>query len=151
MSDIYENLRGNLDAYINGFKIMGRQTGFIALINGKITGLEALSRPTAFRQAWPKLIRIYALDAIDMRMTEENASIIPPLEKGGMGGFDSPDSIANWLSSINPQGLSIHKSQRLGDDIRWDEGGTVGFMLDYLYDAVHTAVWGGDTTRDLIR
>ena len=51
MSDIYENLRGNLDAYINGFKIMDKQTGFIALINGKITGLEALSRPEAFRRA----------------------------------------------------------------------------------------------------
>ena len=65
----------NLDAYINGFKIMDRQTGFIALINGKITGLEALSRPPAFRQAWPKLIRSYELDAIDMGIPGENSSL----------------------------------------------------------------------------
>ena len=137
MSDIYENLRGNLDAYINGFKILDRQAGFIALINGKITGLEALSRPEAFRQAWPKLIRSYALDAIDMRVDN-----IPPLKKGGKGGFDSPDSIANWLASINSQGLSIHKSPWLGDDIRWDDGGTVGCILNYQDEAVHTAVFG---------
>lgn len=141
MSDIYENLRGNLDDYISGFKITDRQTGFIALINGKITGIEALSRPTAFKQAWPKLIRSYALDAIDMRTTEENASIFPPLERGE-GGFDSPGAIATWLASINPQHPSLHKSPGLGDDIRWDEGGTVGFMLDHQDEAVHTAVFG---------
>ena len=59
MSDIYEILRGNLDT---------------------------LSRPTAFIQAWPKLIRSYALDAIYMRMTGESSSILP-LEKGGQGGI----------------------------------------------------------------
>ena len=53
-----------------------------------------------------------------------------------------PDSITNWLASINPQDLSIHKSPGLGDDIRWDEGGTVGFKLDYKDEAVHTAVFG---------
>lgn len=58
MSDIYENLRGNLDAYINGFKITDRQT-------------------------WPKLIRSYALDVIDMRVDN-----IPPLKKGGKVGMD---------------------------------------------------------------
>lgn len=109
MSAIYDNQRGNLDAFIKGFTIMEGQTGFVALINGKITGIEALSRPEAFKQTWHKLIKSYALDAIDMRMSEGNSSI-PPLEKGGSGGFDSPDSIATWLTSINPTDLSIHKS-----------------------------------------
>jgi len=63
------------------------------------------------------------------------------LKKGGKGGFDSPDSIANWLASINSQGLSIHKSPGLGDDIRWDDGGTVGCILNYQDEAVHTAVF----------
>lgn len=121
MADIYEHQRGNLDDYIKGFKITEGQTGFIALINGKITGLEALSRPRAFSQAWPKLIWSYALDAIDLRMNKEN-SPLHPLEKGGMGGFDSPESIATWLTSINPQDLSIHKYPGLGNDLRWDVG-----------------------------
>jgi len=56
-----------------------------------------------------------------------------------------PDSITNWLTSINPQGLSIHKSPGLGDDIRWDEGGTVGFILDYQDEAIHTAVFRAET------
>ena len=89
---------------------MDRQTGFIALINGKVTGLEALSRPTAFTKAWPKLVRSYALDAIDMRMTGENSSI-PPLEKGGARGDlilpsplppGSPPSTRRACPSINP-------------------------------------------------
>lgn len=73
-------------------------------------------------------------------MNDEN-STIPPLEKGGMGGFDSPDSITSWLASINPRDLSIHKSPGLGDDVRWDERGTVGFMLVYNNEAIHTAVF----------
>lgn len=77
MADIYDNQRGNLDAYINGFTIADEQTGFVALINGRITGLEALSRPEAFRHAWPKLIRSYALDAIDMRTSAEDSAIPP--------------------------------------------------------------------------
>ncbi|MCC6543076.1 MAG: hypothetical protein IT392_01060 [Nitrospirae bacterium] len=145
MADIYEHQRGNLDDYIQGFKITEGQTGFIALINGKITGLEALSRPRAFSIAWPKLIRSYALDAIDMRMNE-GSSMIPPLEKGGMGGFDSPDSITSWLASINPRDLSIHKSPGLGDDIRWDEESNVGFILSYKDEAIHTAVFEVEQT-----
>lgn len=37
--------RGNIGSYINGFSIADWQPGFVALINGKIIGLEALSLP----------------------------------------------------------------------------------------------------------
>lgn len=137
MADIYDAHRGNLDAYIKGFTIAEGQTGFVALINEKIIGLEALSRPDAFRHAWPKLIKSYALDAIDMRMNSEDTSI-RPLEKGGKGGFDySYETITAWITTINPQDISIHKSPGLGDDLRWDEGETVGFILSYNDEAIH--------------
>ncbi len=51
MADVYDNQRGNLDDFIKGFTIMEGQTGFIAPINGKMTGLEALSWPKAFSKA----------------------------------------------------------------------------------------------------
>lgn len=78
MADVYDNQKGNLDAYIKGFTIMDGQTGFAVLINGKIIGIEALSRPEAFKHAWPKLIKSYALDAIDMRLDNESSSIPRP-------------------------------------------------------------------------
>lgn len=141
MSSVYDDQRGNLDAYTKGFAITEGQTGFVALINGKIIGLEALSRPDAFRHAWPKLIKSYALDAIDMRMNNGD-SHIPPLEKGDKGEAEhSSESITAWISSINPQDISTHKSPGLGDDLRWDEAGTVGFMLDYSNEVIHTAVF----------
>ena len=133
MADIYDNQKGNLESYINGFSIAEGQTGFVALINGNIIGLEALSLPEAFKQTWPKLIKSYALDAIDMRMDSNEklspdpntlppcggwqgggnmgASIIPPLEKGGKGGFDfTADSITNYLSPITPPQKTSHST-----------------------------------------
>lgn len=129
MADIYDNQKGNLESYINGFSIAEGQTGFVALINGNIIGLEALSLPEAFKQTWPKLIRSYALDAIDMRM-----------DNNGKLSTD-PNTLLPWLSTINPQNISFHKSPGLGNDIRWDETSTAGFVLDYNDEAVHTAVF----------
>lgn len=129
MADVYDDQKRNLDAYIKGCTIADGQTGFVALINGKIIGLEVLSRSYAMQRAFPKFIRSYALDAIDMRMTDSNSRTV------------STEDVTQWIFSIDPKNKSMNKSPGLGDDLRWDETGTVGCMFNYDKEIIHAAVF----------
>lgn len=45
------------------------------------------------------------------------------------------------MDSLNQPPGCLHKSPGLGDDLRWDERETIGFMLAYNDEAIHTAAF----------
>ena len=72
----------------------------------------------------------------------------PLAGEGRVGGISV--AITTWLSSINPQIISLHKSPCLGNDIRWDDSGTAGFVSDYNDEAVNMAVFAAKRERCLL-
>ncbi|SHJ99920.1 hypothetical protein SAMN02745216_02677 [Desulfatibacillum alkenivorans DSM 16219] len=67
MSDVYESSKDLLEGYMQRFSLMECQVGAIFAINGKVLGLECFGYSDTFKRFFEKLLRSYALDAIDMK------------------------------------------------------------------------------------
>ena len=70
MSDIYLDNTAQLDAYVRAFRAVPGQRGAVVAIRGKVVGLELFDCPTAFSRYLEKLVRAYALDAIETQAAE---------------------------------------------------------------------------------
>lgn len=71
MHDIYTNLQDEVDRYLEDFESLNHETsGFISIAGGKILGCDIFCGPSVYRKFEKKLLRSYALDAIEHRRTE---------------------------------------------------------------------------------
>jgi len=64
MADVFEQLGPRLDAYVHAFTAISGQTGALFALGGRMAGLEVVYSQATFAQILPKLVRSYALDAI---------------------------------------------------------------------------------------
>jgi len=65
MSAMYERHSISLESYVRAFDCHDGQCGAVFAISGKIVGLEIFDYSEVFRRFFKKLIRSYALDALD--------------------------------------------------------------------------------------
>jgi len=77
MSDIYDSLDRTIDAYVGAATPVANQVGAVFLINGKPAGMDLFDSPSTWRKLAAKLVRGYALDAIDRRQTTSDTSETP--------------------------------------------------------------------------
>ena len=70
MHDIYNNLEDEVLRYTEDFDGLNHDTvGFVGLAGKKVLGLDMFCNPITFRKFEQKLVRSYALDAIEYRKT----------------------------------------------------------------------------------
>ena len=77
MADIYERYDADLDGYVQGFSRAECQAGAVFAIAGKVVGLEAFGFRDTFDRFFGKLVKSYALDAIDAQADEKCGSAAP--------------------------------------------------------------------------
>ncbi len=65
MSDMYENYEDKLDEFVNGFQATQNQVGAMFSIDGLVMGVDVFDCPDTMAKTLNKLIRSYALDAIE--------------------------------------------------------------------------------------
>ena len=65
MEDIYLASRVKIDEFVAAFHPEPEQTGAVFALNARIAGLELFDHPDGFAAAFPKLVRSWALDAIE--------------------------------------------------------------------------------------
>ena len=63
MKDAYEKRTHDVTGYLEAFRWIDEQKGFIVEINGKIVGMDYFSSPEAFRQIYTKLLKSYIVEA----------------------------------------------------------------------------------------
>ncbi len=73
MHDIYENLDDEVARYVEDFKSLNHGTiGFIGSAGDRILGCDLFHNPQTYQKFEQKLIRSYALDAIEYRQRRGN-------------------------------------------------------------------------------
>lgn len=73
MHDIYDNLDDEVARYVEDFKSLNHGTiGFIGSAGNSILGCDLFHNPQTYQKFEQKLIRSYALDAIEYRQTRGN-------------------------------------------------------------------------------
>jgi hypothetical protein len=78
MADIFDRQSAHIEDYVAAFKPQPRQAGALFTIDGGVHGLELFDSDETFRKFMPKLVRSYALDAI------ENDSLAGATRGGGL-------------------------------------------------------------------
>ena len=81
MSDIYERHTKHIDDYVGAFTAIDRQVGAVFTINGNIIGFDLFDFSGTFKKLLPKLVRSYALDAIDTDTKKAAAPSREPVEE----------------------------------------------------------------------
>ena len=73
MSDIYVDRAPQLDTYVRAFHSLPSQRGAVVAIGGTVVGVELFDSAVAFSRYLEKLVRAYALDAIERELGEQPA------------------------------------------------------------------------------
>ena len=91
MSGIFDKHRGSIDAHMKAFPRAMGQCGAVFLIDRLPVGLEFFDGEAIFASLFPKLLRSYALDAIDT----------PSATVGSGFGVDDAKAVAqNFINSV---------------------------------------------------
>ncbi len=123
MAAVYEQYEDNLRWYIQAFDVQEQQVGAVFALSGDIAGLEVFDSAVTFAQFFPKLIRSYALDAI-----ESNAdTVVPPAEKDAV----------RFLTQVGRAKAARYPALGLGTDIRFSSRTLVGGALEHEQSIVH--------------
>jgi hypothetical protein len=123
MSDVYRSRSHDLDEYVAAFPAVDRQVGALFALAGQIRGVEIFDRDTTLKDLLPKIVRSWALDAIEVR---ESAHEVPG-EKEARA----------FLDEIRSARLTRHDGVGLGQDVRLEGDRLAGGALVHEDSVVH--------------
>ena len=106
VEQVYQDHEEKLAQFVAHLKCVEGQVGAVFSIKGRVTGMEFFDAALTCQLLMPKIIRSYALDAIDPGYRGYQAS--------NMG------SPAEVISRLNASGYSTHKAVGEGEDLRFD-------------------------------
>jgi len=79
MAEIYGSYESGLSDFLKAFQLVDWQVGAVFAINGPVLGLECFGCHDTFKRFFDKLVKSYALDALDNVDTKTTDS--PPPDK----------------------------------------------------------------------
>ena len=93
MSDMFESRSVDVEKYVTAFKPVAEQVGAVFAINGRIAGLDLFDFPATWQKLMAKLVRSYALDALDPSRESES----------GKPDNGSPLDFLTTIAALNPE------------------------------------------------
>lgn len=129
LGDVYERHDDTLDRYGSAFAANRSQVGALFAVNGRIRGLELFQDAGAYRTVQGKLVRSYALDALE-RLNKDGAEA-------------SPDAAAvdAFLKELATAHELRYPAVGLGETIRLESRTVVGSGLAVQDQLVHLAAF----------
>ncbi len=132
LHQIYRDYTEELQSLISGFKIQNGQNGVAVFINNRFVCLDLFDRPETLSRLWEKLLRSYAMDALEAR--EEKAT----------AGDPDPQAV---LDAIAGSKCNTYSSVGLGSDLRLAGSGIVGAGLALGQALLHFSVFADEVDR----
>jgi len=77
MADVYDTYEDPLSRFLDNFHLMECQVGAVFAINGQVLGVEGFGSSDTFALFFDKLVKSYALDAID-NPAKKASDAVPP-------------------------------------------------------------------------
>jgi len=127
MADIYAGAETRLSDYDEAFHPVERQVGAVFAIDGQVAGMELFDAPAAFAAYLPKLVKSYALDALD-------------LKRGEIRAVES-ESIYRFLGQLASARQERYPASGAGEDVRLEGEGVSGGALEHGGKLVHLAAY----------
>lgn len=124
MSAIYESSQEPLDDFVRAMPRQQGQVGAVFSIHGRIAGIDVFDCADTFVKAAPKLMRSYALDALETA---------PP----SVNNETDSDTVRAFLEDIEGANVTRFKALGLGDDLRLKGRDYTGAALEVSGHIVH--------------
>jgi ARG and Rhodanese-Phosphatase-superfamily-associated Protein domain len=115
MSAIYERHANSVEEFTRAFKWREGQCGIAFGIAGRILGLEIFDHPQVMRRFFEKLVRSYALDALDEAQTGNEPARV--------------DSVRGVVAQMGTAQSFTEQALGLGKDVRFNGPGISGAAL----------------------
>lgn len=121
MAEAYADRAARVDDYAAAVQVQDGQIGAAFALNGRIFGLDLVDRPDVCAKLLPKLVRSYALDAVEIDEFGEQAA--PAALRFGIDQLDA------FLKAVATAEAVTQPAVGLGEDLRFDgreiEGGAL--------------------------
>jgi hypothetical protein len=136
MADLFRHVEQELEPYVQAFSADPKQAGAIFVLGGQVVGIEVFYSPDTFARLLPKLIRSYALDAIEI---PGDHPPVPPA-----------DNAVSLLRQVAVADVREFPAVGLGKTLRLRTNGTVGMGLWAEQALLHLAAFknNGDGRRN---
>ena len=126
MSAVFERHEASVGDFVEALPSLPGQAGAIFAINGRVIGLELFDAPATWRKLAPKLVRSYALDAID---------------RGGEAASPLADEARAFMAAVAAVEPSPFPSTGVGMDVRLSSERLHGAALVVDNHAVHLSAF----------
>lgn len=128
MADLFEGQRDRLGEYLKAFRPVDCQVGALFAVNGRVLGLECFGHQQTFSKFFSKLVKSYALDALDW------------LEDTGKTQVSS-ESVRHFLEGIREAQQNAFPSLGLGKNIRFQAKTLSGAALLHGGNVLHLSAF----------
>jgi len=135
MSNIFEAHQPSIDEYVAGFGTVDGQCGAVFLLDGIPVGLDLFQSDVVLRKLMPKLVRSYALDALD------TSGAPAPKPIGAANRRDAAKAFLVNVSKAAQGNATVFPTVGLGQTMRVDEGDGAAAALVLDGAVIHLAAF----------
>jgi len=134
MGDIFEDHKERVESYVNAFTAEENQAGMLVMVGDDIVGLDLFDCTETLKKLMPKLVRSFALDALEIR---SDKTYQPKRE-------DAEDLLNKTAAAT----ISTHDGVGDGENIRLQSEDVVGGALVVDENVIHLSVFRNDEQAD---
>ena len=124
MSDLYESCSAGVEPHVTAFKPVAGQVGAVFTIGGRIAGLDLFDFAATWAKLMPKLVRSYALDAVDSKAES----------RSGQADNASPEDFLATVAALESEQFD---AIGVGHDLRLSSDAVCGAALVAQGRVVH--------------
>lgn len=135
MKAIFDEHGATIDDFVQAFKSVEGQAGVIFAIGRRVAGLELFDHPKTMSRLLPKLVRSYALDALDSSYAGGEKS--KPSEESNL----LQDKAMLFIASVGLAEATSHPAIGLGEDVRISNNAVTGAALIVDEQLVHLSAF----------
>ncbi len=131
MADLYEQHGHSIQTYVDAFTAVDGQVGAVFAVGRRIEGMELFNADRTFGELLPKIVRSYAIDAMErpLKSFEANVSAAPRFVQGTKRAH-----------------AETYRAVGLGTDLRLRGHGIIAAGLIYEDSIVHLAAFAAPAT-----
>jgi hypothetical protein len=132
LDQAYEDTRVRLDDLLGQVRVPEGCCGAVFAFGGRIAGVDLFDKPETLGKLWPKLVRAYAIDALEATPSAE-ARV-------------TAEAVRAWLDTANAARVEPFPSAGLGHDVRLEAPTLVGASLVVEEQPVHVELFAEQGT-----
>ena len=131
MAEIFDRHRTSLESFVEAFAHGETKTGALFAIGSEVVGLDLFDRCATLDAVMPKLVRSYAIDAMETEVESGK-----PAKK---------EDAKTFLGKLAEAEIQSYEAVGLGNDLRLLSPGVVGGGLAVDGDLVHLAAFAAES------